>query len=91
MITPAHFQVGLALPEYIGLGLVCVTLGHRMSRARQAGESTTLASEFYQCRGSIIKSLRQDLDMYSERRTDILLAGILHLLLADVRGRMLVT
>lgn len=63
-----------------------MALGHRINRTR--GETGVnhreMAERFYQYRGDAIRSLREFLEVESHYTTDVAIAGIVSLLLADV-------
>lgn len=83
-ILPTHFQGGTLFPDHVRLGLVCMTLSHRINRTRDAGQSNALTETFYRYRGLAIQSLRDDIDVEHKRTSDIVLAGVMTLLLLDV-------
>lgn len=84
LVTPTHLQLGAAFPEYIRLSLICTTLSHRINRLGNDTRHTDLAKSFYHFRGIIIRSLRKDIEVCQNRNGDLLVAGIVALLLADV-------
>ncbi|KAK5661105.1 hypothetical protein OQA88_10995 [Cercophora sp. LCS_1] len=84
-ISPDHVQKAPSQPEYVGLGVLCMTLSHRISRIRTQGDSKALVQKFYHYRGNAIRSLSQAIDTTDRRFDDAVLAGILLLLLVDVQ------
>jgi hypothetical protein len=83
-ISSALLQRGAAHPEYLRLGIVCMTLSHRMNQTRDDPHSKSLAVTFYRYRGLAIRSLRSDINDGNKRTGDVVLAGIITLLLIDV-------
>lgn len=84
LVTPTHLQAGAEFPEYIRLSLICTTLSHRMNRSGDDTRQDALSKSFYHFRGIIIRSLREDIEFRHSRNGDVLIAGIISLLLADV-------
>lgn len=84
LVSSAHLQTAMRLPDYLRLSLVCITLSHRINRTRQHSHCNALAANYYRHRGMVIRALNEDLDEEQKRTGDIVLAGILMLLLADV-------
>lgn len=66
--------------------MVCMALSHRMNRTRgdPFANHRALTERFYICRGKAIRSLRDCLDMETHYTDDMIIAGIVTLLLADV-------
>ncbi|XBQ89183.1 hypothetical protein V6000_004782 [Aspergillus fumigatus] len=83
-ISSALLRRGAAHPEYLQLGIVCMTLSHRMNQMRNDPQSKSLAVTFYRYRGLVIRSLRNDINQGHKRASDVVLAGIITLLLVDV-------
>lgn len=83
-LSPKVFQLGLTRPAHLQLGLICLTLSHRMNQMGHDTDSKSLENTFYRYRGLMIRSLNDDINIPSRRNGDIVLAGILTLLLADV-------
>ena len=61
-----------------------MTLGHRINRMREDPQRNNLAETFYRYRGIVIRSLIEDINVERKRMGDVVIAGILSLLLADV-------
>lgn len=83
-ISSTHLQSATAFPDYLRLGLVCMTLSHRINRIRYDPQCKPLIELFYRYRGLIICSLSEDIDVESKWMGDVVIAGIITLLLADV-------
>lgn len=84
LVTATPVQIGAGFPEYIRLSLICITLSHRINRMRSDTRHNALAKCFYHLRGLIIHSLREDIGFRNNRNGDVLVAGVIALLLADV-------
>ncbi|KAF2471146.1 C6 zinc finger domain-containing protein [Lindgomyces ingoldianus] len=84
-VSPAHFQSGATLPDHLRLVFVCMALSHRINRTRNDPQCKALAVTFYRYRGIVIRSLSEDINVEYKRTSDILLAGIISLLLADTQ------
>lgn len=84
LVTPTHLRIGADFPDYIRLSLICTTLSHRINRLRDGASDNALAKSFYQYRGMIIHSLREGIEVGHKHTGDLLVAGIISLLLADV-------
>ncbi|RHZ67331.1 uncharacterized protein CDV56_107698 [Aspergillus thermomutatus] len=84
-ISPMHLQRGAAHPDYLRLGIVCMTLSHRMNRTRNYPRSHPLAVTFFRYRGLVIRSLSVDIDEGHRRMGDVVIAGIITLLLIDAQ------
>lgn len=84
LVTPTHIQVGAGFPKYIQLSLICTTLSHRINRFGDNTRQNSLSKSFYHYRGVIIRSLREAIDDRHNCNGDVLIAGIIALLLADV-------
>ncbi|KAI1297055.1 fungal-specific transcription factor domain-containing protein [Xylaria venustula] len=82
-ISPTHLQS--VIPGYLRLGFVCMTLSHRINRARHSPQSGDLVESFYHYRGMAIRSLSEDIDVEGRWTGDFVLAGIVTLLLLDVQ------
>jgi hypothetical protein len=67
--------------------MLCMTLSHRMNRTRgdPGANHRDMAERFYKYRGEAIRSLREFLSVESQCTADVAIAGIVSLLLADVR------
>lgn len=83
-LSPKVFQLGLTRPAHLQLGLICLTVSHRINQTRHDPSSKALEKTFYRYRGLMIRSLNEDINISNMRNGDIVLAGILTLLLADV-------
>jgi hypothetical protein len=86
-ITPTLFQKGVSRPDYVRLSIVCMAISHRLNRTRDNLDSHTqcaLGKTFLHYRGLIIRSLNEDVGEENKRTQDVVLAGIITLLLADV-------
>ncbi|KAB8226312.1 C6 zinc finger domain-containing protein [Aspergillus novoparasiticus] len=85
-ITPPIFQMAIAThPDHIRLVIVCMTLSHRMNRARHGPECHALAQNFFHYRGQLIRSLSDDIKAEHKCTSDLVIAGILTLLLVDAQ------
>ncbi|KAL2823284.1 C6 zinc finger domain-containing protein [Aspergillus cavernicola] len=84
-ISPTVFQLGLTRPTHLQLGLICLTLSHRMNQTGHDPNSKSLENTFYRYRGLMIRSLNDDISIPNKRNGDIILAGILTLLMADAQ------
>lgn len=84
LVTPTHLQIGAKFPAYIRFTLICTTLSHRINRLGNDTQQNALAQSFYHFRGIIIRSLREDINVRHNSNGDMLVAGIIALLLADV-------
>ncbi|TDZ18423.1 hypothetical protein Cob_v008619 [Colletotrichum orbiculare MAFF 240422] len=86
-LTKNHVSVGATAPDYLKFGMVCVTLSHRLNKTRGDGQAQrALAERFYRYWGLAVGSLGQHLEMEDERTGDVVIAGILTLLLADIQN-----
>lgn len=83
-VTPRMFQMGMAHPDYVRLGMVCMSISHRMNQTRDDPQSNALAITFLHYRGIIIRSLSKAIDVGHKRTSNRVFAGILTLLIADV-------
>lgn len=83
-ISPMQLRAATMLPEFLQLGMVCMTLSHRMNRTRNEPRYETLAETFYQYRGNAIRSLNESINVDHKCTADIIIAGIITLLLTDV-------
>lgn len=84
LISPTHIQKGTAFPDYLRLSIICMTLSHRINRTRNDIQSNALAETFFRYRGLVIRSLNDDINLEHRRTADVIIAGIITLLLADV-------
>ncbi|KAF3492420.1 C6 zinc finger domain-containing protein [Arthroderma uncinatum] len=84
-ISPTHLRATTSLPDFITLGVVCMTLNHRMHRIRDQSHCRDLTETYYRFRASVIRSLNESINIESRRTTDIVVAGILTLLLIDAQ------
>lgn len=83
-ISRRIFQNGMARPDYVRLGIVCLSLSHRRNQARDDAQSSALAMSFFHYRGLIIRSLSEAINVGQKRTSILVIAGILTLLIADV-------
>jgi hypothetical protein len=85
-VSPARLQEATSVPEFLRSGLICMTLNHRMNRLGMDSNSgaTDLAERYYTHWGITIRSLSEHFSVENLRTSDVVLAGILTLLLADV-------
>ncbi|KAJ5366485.1 hypothetical protein N7541_000426 [Penicillium brevicompactum] len=86
VISPIIFQHGLGYPDHTRLVLACTSLGHRM--CQNADQWNALNHKFLYCRGLIINSLRDEINTEDKKTSNFLVAGILTLVLVDVRQGM---
>ncbi|KAI8151729.1 hypothetical protein KHU50_011987 [Colletotrichum sp. SAR 10_65] len=85
-LTDRHLRVGARAPEYLQFGMVCMTLSHRLNRTRSDIQSRKVLSErFYIYWGLAVRSLTEHLNAQDEQTSDMVIAGILTILLADRR------
>ncbi|KAE8374541.1 fungal-specific transcription factor domain-containing protein [Aspergillus bertholletiae] len=85
-ITPPIFQMAIANhPDHIRLVIICMTLSHRMNRARNGPQCHMLAKNFLHYRGQLIQSLSDDIKVEHKCMGDLVIAGILTLLLVDAQ------
>lgn len=84
-ISPTHLRAATDLPEFIFLGVVCMTLSHRMNRTRSEPQYKALAETFYHYRGNAIRSLNETINVEHKRTADVVIAGIITLLLTDAQ------
>ncbi|KAI0543420.1 putative C6 finger domain protein [Xylaria curta] len=82
-ISPTHLRS--IIPDYLRLGFLCMTLTHRINRARHNPQSKGLIESFYRYRGLAIRSLSEDINIEDRRTSDVTIAGIITLLLLDVQ------
>jgi hypothetical protein len=86
-ISPSLVRAGASYPEYLQLGMICMALSHRMNQTGSHVQRNqgALAERFYEFRGNALRSLR--VHLYSTRHctSDFAIAGIITLLLIDVR------
>lgn len=86
-ITPHILQMAMAFhPDHIRMVIVCMTLSHRMNRLRNEPGSQTLVGDFFHYRGRLIRSLSGDIGIKHKCTGDLVIAGMLTLLLVDVRS-----
>ncbi|KAK2732047.1 hypothetical protein CKAH01_01993 [Colletotrichum kahawae] len=86
-LTDRHLRVGARAPEYLQFGMVCMTLSHRLNRTRSDTQSSkVLAERFYIYWGLAVRSLTEHLNAQDEQTSDVVIAGILTILLADVQN-----
>jgi hypothetical protein len=63
---------------------VCLTISHRINQSGHHPDSKALDNAFHRYRGLMIRSLNEGINTPSMQNGDIVLAGILTLLPADV-------
>lgn len=80
-ISTTILRQSQSLPDFLRFGMVCMALCHRMNRTMDKA----LLRKFYLYRGIAIRSLNDTLAVEHERTTDIVIAGVLTILLVDVR------
>ncbi|KAK0630366.1 fungal-specific transcription factor domain-containing protein [Bombardia bombarda] len=86
LLSPAHVQIGLSVPDHLRLGMVCMTLSHRINRTRDNDPlRNVLTQNFYRYRGIVIRSLNEDINVEHKRTSNLVIAGVITLLLADVQ------
>ncbi|KAK3984173.1 C6 zinc finger domain-protein [Cladorrhinum sp. PSN332] len=85
LISPAQIQNATHAPDYLRLGMVCMTLSHRVNRLGADPGSRTLVERFYSYRGTALRSLREHLDHEPHRATDLAVVGVLTLLLTEIQ------
>lgn len=83
-ISPRMFQNGMGHPDYVRLGMVCMCLSHWMNQAKDSSQVKTLSTTFLHYRGLTIRSLNEDIDVDHKRTSNLVVAGILTALIADV-------
>jgi hypothetical protein len=84
-ISPAHIQSAVAVPDHLTLNIVCMTLSHRIHRMRSDTVRRDLAEKLYRYRGNVLISLNEDIGVESRRKGDVLFAGIISFLLAEIQ------
>ncbi|GAD93893.1 C6 zinc finger domain-containing protein [Paecilomyces variotii No. 5] len=84
-LSPAVFPLDFTRPAHLQLGLICLTLSHRMNQTGHNPHSKSLETSFYRYRGLMIHSLNEDISILNKQNGDIVLAGILTLLMADAQ------
>ncbi|KAK4444475.1 C6 zinc finger domain-protein [Podospora aff. communis PSN243] len=84
-ISPALMQLADAVPDHLTLSVVCMTISHRIHRLRCDANRRDLAEKLYRFRGDVLLSLNQELSLRSGRRGDVLFAGIVSFLLAEIQ------
>jgi hypothetical protein len=87
-ITSTIFQRGLVSPDHRRLALVCMALNHQMNRCKTVTESHNLSMDFLHYRGLMIRSLSKDLKVPAKCTSDLVIAGMVILLLIDVRPHL---
>lgn len=83
-ISSAHVETANSLPDYLRNGFICMTLSHRINRAGPEARNYVLIENYYRCRGDVIRSLNEEISEEHRRKSDVVLAGMMGLLLADV-------
>ncbi|KAI0010167.1 putative C6 finger domain protein [Xylariaceae sp. FL0662B] len=84
-ISPTHLRAATTVPRHLRLGILCMTLSHRMNRTRDDSHCNSLAEAFYRYRGIAIRSLNEDINVEDKRTGDIVITGVITLLLVDVQ------
>ncbi|UPL03775.1 hypothetical protein LCI18_014709 [Fusarium solani-melongenae] len=84
-LSVMHIQRAANKPDYLNFGMLCMTLSHRINRTRNDPQSKGLAEKFYSYWGLAIRSLNAQLDVQERQTSDLVMAGIMTLLLADVQ------
>lgn len=79
-----HIRSGTSLPDYLRLSFVSMTLSHRINRLRDSAPCNVLVRTLWQYRGMVIRSLRESISAERDCMSDVVLAGTISLLLADV-------
>ncbi|KAK1918875.1 Phomenoic acid biosynthesis cluster-specific transcriptional regulator [Pyrenophora teres f. teres] len=87
-VTPSRLKQATSVPEFLRSGLICMTLNHRMNRLGIGSnlEAADLAEKYYFYWGMTVRSLSEQLNVDKKRTSDVVLAGILTLLLADIQN-----
>ncbi|KAI8717164.1 Zn(2)-C6 fungal-type domain-containing protein [Fusarium sp. LHS14.1] len=80
-----HIQRAVNKPDYLNFGMLCMTLSHRINRTRNDPQSKALAEKFYSYWGLAVRSLNEQLNVQNRQTSDLVMAGIMTLLLADVQ------
>ena len=83
-VSSKMFQNGMGHPDYVRLGMVCMSLSHRMNQTRDKSQMKALSMTFLYYRGLIIRSLNEDINVDHKRKSNLVVAGILTILIADV-------
>jgi hypothetical protein len=86
-LTAVHLRVASVTPDYLQFGMICITLSHRINRTRGDPQFKGLAEKFYLYWGLAVRSLNEHLETEAQHKDDIVLAGIVTLLLADVSSQ----
>ncbi|KAI1385981.1 fungal-specific transcription factor domain-containing protein [Hypoxylon trugodes] len=84
-LSATHLQLATRRPFYLQFAMVCVTLSHRINRIRSDPHHKALLEEFYSYWGLALRSLNEHLNAGGGCADDMVIAGILTLLLADVQ------
>ncbi|WAO90298.1 Hypothetical protein NCS54_00772000 [Fusarium falciforme] len=84
-LSVMHIQRAANKPDYLNFGMLCMTLSHRINRTRNDPWSKPLAEKFYLYWGLAVRSLNAQLDVQERQTSDLIMAGIMTLLLADVQ------
>ena len=82
---PSHVQNGIQCPDYVRFSLIGITLGHRINRTTDRYQRESLAKSYWEYRGRVIQSLTESIQAQQSQPNNFILAGIMTLLLADVR------
>ncbi|RMJ02225.1 hypothetical protein BHE90_017041 [Fusarium euwallaceae] len=84
-LSITHIQRAVNKPDYLNFGMLCMTLSHRINRTRNDHQYKLLAEKFYLYWGLAVRSLNEQLDVQDRQTSDLVMAGIMTLLLADVQ------
>ncbi|KAK2609262.1 hypothetical protein QQS21_002197 [Conoideocrella luteorostrata] len=84
-IVPSHLQRAATLPNHLRFSLVCTALSHRINRTRHDPHHRHLLQTFYEYRGIVIRSLRDDARLKQSHMSDWFIAGVVSLLLIDLQ------
>lgn len=86
-ISASLVQMASSSPDYLQWGMICMILSHRINRTRGEQRCQELNAKFYNYWGLAVQSLNRHLDTKCTHDSNMLIAGILTLLLADVSQR----
>lgn len=83
-LSPSHVQRGITRPDYVRFSLIGMTLGYRINQTTDRNQQEFLAKSYCEYRGRVIQSLTRSIQAQYNQPNDLILAGIMALLLADV-------